>query len=46
MTGSKGNAIVIEENILIDCGISFKKLKDYYKQFKKSFFFLNTMNLN
>ncbi len=33
-TGSTGNAIVIEENILIDCGVSFRKLKDYYKQLK------------
>lgn len=33
-TGSRGNAVVIEESILIDCGVSFKKLKDYYKQFK------------
>lgn len=29
-SGSRGNAIVIEENILIDCGVSFKKIKDYY----------------
>ncbi|MFA5407984.1 MAG: MBL fold metallo-hydrolase, partial [Bacilli bacterium] len=33
-TGSRGNAVVIEEDILIDCGVSFRKLKDYYKQFK------------
>lgn len=31
-TGSKGNAIVIEDIILIDCGVSFKKLKDYCKK--------------
>lgn len=31
-TGSRGNAIVIEDIILIDCGVSFKKLKDYYKK--------------
>lgn len=31
-TGSTGNAVVIEDYILIDCGVSFKKLKDYYKQ--------------
>lgn len=26
-TGSKGNAVVINENILIDCGVSYSKLK-------------------
>jgi Cft2 family RNA processing exonuclease len=30
-TGSKGNALVIEDNILIDCGVSFTKLKNVYK---------------
>lgn len=30
-TGSKGNAIVINGIILIDCGVSFKKLKDVYR---------------
>ena len=30
-TGSKGNAIVINDLILIDCGVSFKKLKDVFK---------------
>lgn len=30
-TGSKGNALVIEDNILIDCGVSFTKLKNCYK---------------
>jgi len=30
-TGSDGNAVIIE-NILIDCGVSFKKLKDHYKK--------------
>ena len=29
-TGSKGNAVKIDD-ILIDCGVSFKKLKDVYK---------------
>lgn len=33
-TGSKGNAVIIEEKILVDCGVSFKKLKDYYKKLK------------
>lgn len=33
-TGSKGNATIIEDIILIDCGISFKKLENYYKQLK------------
>lgn len=30
-TGSKGNAIVLNDNILIDCGVSFKALTDVYK---------------
>lgn len=33
-TGSDGNAIVIENTILIDCGVSFKKLKNCYKNIK------------
>jgi L-ascorbate metabolism protein UlaG (beta-lactamase superfamily) len=31
-TGSKGNALLINDYLLIDCGVSFKKLKDYYKK--------------
>lgn len=30
-TGSKGNATVLNNQILIDCGVSFKKLNMYYK---------------
>ena len=30
-TGSKGNALVINKNILIDCGVPFKALKDVYE---------------
>jgi phosphoribosyl 1,2-cyclic phosphodiesterase len=33
-TGSKGNATIIENHILIDCGIPFKKLEPYYKNLK------------
>ena len=33
-TGSKGNAVVIEDTILIDCGVSFKALQDVYKDIK------------
>lgn len=33
-SGSEGNGVIIEETILIDCGISFKKLKDDYKKLK------------
>lgn len=33
-SGSDGNATVIEELILIDCGVSFKKLNNYYKKLK------------
>lgn len=27
-TGSKGNALLIGNEILIDCGVSYKRLKD------------------
>lgn len=33
-SGSNGNAVVIEKSILIDCGVSFSKLKDYYEDLK------------
>ena len=31
-TGSKGNAIVLNDTILLDCGVSFSKLEDVYKK--------------
>ena len=33
-TGSHGNAVVLNDFILIDCGVSFKALKDVYKNIK------------
>ena len=33
-SGSDGNGVIIEDIILIDCGISFKKLENYYKKLK------------
>ena len=33
-TGSLGNAVVIEGEILIDVGVSFKALRPYYRQLK------------
>ena len=33
-TGSKGNAVVIEKSILIDCGVSYKSLKPYIRELK------------
>lgn len=33
-TGSMGNAVVINDIILIDCGVSFKALGPYYKDLK------------
>lgn len=33
-TGSKGNAVVINKFILIDCGVSFKQLKPSYRDLK------------
>lgn len=31
-TGSNGNAVILNDCILIDCGVSFKALKPYYKK--------------
>ena len=33
-SGSDGNGLIIEDTILIDCGITFKKLKNNYKNLK------------
>lgn len=33
-SGSKGNAVVINDNILIDCGVSFSALKPYIKKLR------------
>lgn len=33
-SGSSGNATVIDNQILIDCGVSFNKLAPYYKKLK------------
>jgi len=33
-TGSQGNAVIINDAILIDCGVPFKSLKPFYKAFK------------
>lgn len=33
-TGSMGNAVVVNNIIMIDCGVSFKALKDCYKALK------------
>lgn len=33
-TGSQGNAVIINDIILIDCGVPFKALKPYYKKLK------------
>lgn len=33
-TGSSGNAVVINDIILIDCGVPFKALRDVYKKLK------------
>jgi len=31
---STGNATIIKDIILIDCGVTFKKLEQYYKKLK------------
>ena len=33
-TGSTGNATIIKDIILIDCGVSFKRLEKYYRKLK------------
>ena len=33
-SGSDGNGLIVEETILIDCGVTFKSLKDYYKKLR------------
>lgn len=33
-TGSKGNAVIINDEILIDCGVAYKKLELYVKKLK------------
>jgi glyoxylase-like metal-dependent hydrolase (beta-lactamase superfamily II) len=33
-TGSKGNAVIIEDFILIDCGVSFKALSEKCSKLK------------
>lgn len=33
-TGSKGNAVVLNHDILVDCGVAFKKLTPFYRDFK------------
>ncbi len=36
-TGSDGNCILINDEILLDCGVSFKKIEPYYKKLKLVF---------
>jgi len=33
-TGSSGNAVVIEDSILIDCGVPFKALKEHHRNLR------------
>lgn len=33
-SGSKGNAVIYANSIMVDCGISFSKLKDYVKDLR------------
>lgn len=33
-TGSQGNAVIVNDFVLIDCGVPFKDLKPYYKGLK------------
>ena len=31
---STGNAVIIRDFVLVDCGVSFKRLEKYYKNLK------------
>ena len=31
-TGSKGNSLIINDFLMLDCGVSFKKIKPFYKK--------------
>lgn len=33
-SGSSGNALLIENKILIDCGVPFSKISSFYKDIK------------
>ena len=33
-TGSKGNAVILNDEILIDCGVPYKAIKPYVKGLK------------
>ncbi len=33
-SGSSGNAVQVNSFVLVDCGVSFKTLKDVYKDLK------------
>lgn len=33
-SGSDGNAIVLNDEILLDCGVSYKKIEPYVKKLK------------
>lgn len=33
-SGSKGNAVILNDYILIDCGVPFKALQEYYRKFE------------
>lgn len=36
-SGSSGNAILLENGILLDCGIPYNKIKSYLKDIKAIF---------
>ena len=33
-SGSDGNCIILNDEIMLDCGVSFKRIKDDYKKIK------------
>lgn len=36
-TGSKGNCIILDKQIMLDCGVSYNSIKQYLKDIKVIF---------
>lgn len=36
-TGSSGNCIIVNDNIMLDCGLTYAKIKPYLKKIKLIF---------
>ena len=36
-TGSSGNCVIVNDNIMLDCGLNYKKIKPYLRYIKLIF---------